>query len=81
MKNLFILIFITLFFGNIYAQYEPPIEDVTSETYGTYPRTTEILRGGQEKTATGTLKVLVVFVRYLDDTENTFTHFCLKFHN
>jgi hypothetical protein len=28
-------------------------------------------RGGQEKTASGTLRILVVFVRYLDDTLNT----------
>jgi hypothetical protein len=69
MKNLFILIFSLIFIGVNFAQ--TIIEDVSSETYGTYPRSTEILRGGQEKTATGTLKVLVIFVRYADDEVNT----------
>ena len=67
-----LLIFLVFLYSvNIPAQYEEAIEDVSSETFGTIPKTSEILRGGQEKTATGTLKVLVVFVRYLDDTENT----------
>jgi hypothetical protein len=34
---------------SISAQYEDAIEDVTTETIGTIPRTTEILRGGARK--------------------------------
>lgn len=73
MKKTFLIIVTLILFNylNIYAQFEQAIADVSSETIGTYPKTTEVLRGGQEKTATGTLKVLVVFVRYLDDTQNT----------
>ena len=37
----------------------------------TYPNLTTVLRGGENKTSTGTLKVLVVFVRFKDDTQNT----------
>lgn len=45
--------------------------DVQNSVSGIYANPNEIRMGGQEKTASGTLRVLVIFVRYKDDIENT----------
>jgi len=71
-----VLMFLFYFVGTIKAQQlasSSSNEDVQSVQSGIFPASTNMLRGGQEKTATGTLKVLVIFVRYLDDTQNTST--------
>ncbi|MFZ2325048.1 MAG: T9SS type A sorting domain-containing protein [Ignavibacteriaceae bacterium] len=47
--------------------------DIQNTTAGIYPNPNTLIRGGQEKTASGTLRILVVFVRYKDDVENTAT--------
>ena len=47
--------------------------DVQNVQLGITPSTSVMLRGGKEKTATGPLKALVIFVRYLDDVTNTET--------
>ncbi len=76
MKLLFYLLFLFLFLNEIQAQdifSSTPINDVQTVTEGIYPETNTISLGGQEKTASGVLRVLVIFVRYLDDTENTTT--------
>ncbi len=61
--------------GAVFAQYESFEEvclmDEQTIVEGTLPSSTELLRGGREITANGELRVLVVFVRFKDDIENT----------
>jgi len=75
MKHLtFFIVFIFIVFNEIQAQdifSSTPIYDVQTVTESIYPETNLMPRGGQEKTASGILKILVIFVRYKDDTENT----------
>lgn len=77
MKHLTLfIVFVFIVFNEIQAQdifSSTPINDVQTVTEGIYPETNTISLGGQEKTASGVLRVLVIFVRYLDDTENTTT--------
>ncbi|MFZ1517536.1 MAG: T9SS type A sorting domain-containing protein [Ignavibacteriaceae bacterium] len=70
----YITIFLSFLVTNIYAQDifdSIPINDVQTVTEGFFPETDQMSRGGQEKTASGILRILVIFVRYKDDTLNT----------
>lgn len=77
MKTLYSLIFCLLIITSIsFGQgvySDIPIEDVPFDGGGQYPKQNLMPRGGIEKTASGTLRVLVIFVRYSDDTINTTT--------
>ncbi|MCI0706697.1 MAG: T9SS type A sorting domain-containing protein [Ignavibacteriae bacterium] len=71
MKN---LLFLGLFFIMTLrpAKAQEVCGSVNSEG-GTLPSTTTVLKGGKEITNQGVLKVLVIFVRFADDTQNTST--------
>ncbi|GIK22617.1 MAG: hypothetical protein BroJett005_20310 [Ignavibacteriota bacterium] len=72
----YITICLSFLVTNIYAQDifdSVPINDVQTVTEGIYPETNTISLGGQEKTSSGMLRVLIIFVRYKDDTTNTTT--------
>lgn len=85
MKHLtFIIVFLFIFFNEIKSQdifSSTPINDVPPSAMvgGVYPETNSIMLGGQEKTASGVLRVLVIFVRYKDDTVNTANYQIIMF--
>lgn len=74
MVSLIFLIFILSNTG--YSQYETQANDdvlvnLETEFPGTNPISDEITRGGRKKTALGTLKTLIVFVRFAGNNEIT----------
>jgi len=68
---IFLCVILKLEAQDIFTFRDSPLIDVLSSTQGIFPTTSIMPRGGQEKTATGTLRILVIFVRYKDDVENT----------
>jgi hypothetical protein len=68
MKNVMVFILLAIFLiVEIKAQdifSSATTIDIQSSASGIYLNPNEIIMGGQEKTASGTLRVLVIFVRY-----------------
>ncbi len=71
MKKLFLFFLLCTY--NVYGQDQICIsqQSLMVVQNGSLPSTTAVLRGGREITTQGTLRVLVVFVRFKDDVLNT----------